>query len=94
MNVPFAGFGIKLLYWFCCWFHWWKHGSDKNPAGYIILDNRVFENFALAICKSFTNFWNCVLVNNNLWEKLVSWWPLIFDKGFKDTLVPYFYSWF
>ena len=42
--------------------------------------------------KALRRFATCVLVNNNLWEKLFSALEslITFDKRFKVTLVPFF----
>ena len=48
--------------------------SPRIPPDCIILDNCVFENFVLAdepFAKALRIFETCVLLNNNLCEKLV-----------------------
>ena len=65
---------------------------DKNPPDYIILAKWIFEIFILAVkpfVKALRIFETCVLVNNNLCEKLVSSSPIIFGKRFKVNWVPF-----
>ena len=60
-----------------------------TPPNCIILDNWVFQNFILAnepFAKALRLLGTCVLVNNNLCEKLVT----IFDERFKFPWVPFF----
>ena len=65
------------------------------PPNCTNLDNWVFENFILvdkSVAKTLRIFKTCVLVNNNLWGKLVSSLelPIKFDGRFKTTSVPIF----
>ena len=65
----------------------------RNPLDCIILDNWVFGNLISAdewIAKALRRFETCLLVNNNLWEKLVSSSPIIFDVILKTTSVSFF----
>ena len=67
----------------------------KNPLDSLILYNWVFDTFILAdepFAKALQSLKACVLVNNNLCEKLVSSLesPTTFDESFKDTSVPAF----
>ena len=64
------------------------------PPDSIILDNWVFENFLLAdkpFAKVLQIFETCVLVNNNLCGKLISFLklPINFDERFKLNSVPF-----
>ena len=70
-------------------------GLHRNPPSYRILYNWIFDNFILAeelFTKAWQSFETCVLVNNNLCEKLVSSLESLktFDKNFKVTPVPFF----
>ena len=65
-----------------------RNNLPKNPPDCIILDNWVFDNLILAdevFAETFWRFKTCLLVNNNLWGKLVSLSPIIFDDNFKTT---------
>ena len=68
--------------------------SPRTPPHSIILDKYIFENFILAdepFVKALGTFETCVLVNNNLCEKLVSSFelPIKFNPIFKVTSVPF-----
>ena len=68
----------------------------RNPPNCIILDNWVFDNLISVddlLAKALLRFETCLLVNNNLWGKLVSWFelPIIFDDNLKTTSVSFFY---
>ena len=67
----------------------------KNQPDFAILGNWVFDNFILAdepFAISLRSFETCVLVNNNLFGKLISSLesPIVIDKSFKVTSVPFF----
>ena len=65
----------------------------KNPPDCIVLDNWVFDNL-ISVDKWFEKalwrFETCLLVNNNLWGKLVSLSPTIFDDNLKTTSFSFF----
>ena len=65
----------------------------KNPPDCIILDNWVFENL-ISTDKLFANdlqrFETCLLLNNNLWGKLFSLSPILFDDNLNTTSVSFF----
>ena len=66
----------------------------KNPPDCPILCNLVFENFILAnelFHKALRIFETCILVNKNLYGKLVSSlkFPIKFDEKSKVTSVPF-----
>ena len=68
----------KLLF-YEFWINEWK---GRYQANCIILDNLFSENFKLAIepfARTLKIFENCVLVTNNLYGKLVSSSPIIFN---------------
>ena len=60
----------------------------RDPPDCIILDNWVFD-YLISVDKWFAKplrrFVTCLLVNNNLWGKLVSLSPIIFDDSLKTT---------
>ena len=65
----------------------------KSPPDCIILDNWVCDNFISVdkwFEKALRKFETCLLVNNNLWGKLVSLSPIIFDDNLKTTSVSFF----
>ena len=69
----------------------------RNPPDYIILDNWVFDNLISVdelFAKTLQRFATCLLVNNNLWAKLVSSseLPTTFDDNLKTTSVLFFIS--
>ena len=64
----------------------------RNPPDYIILDNWVFDNLTPVhelFAKTLGRFATYLLLNNNLWGKLVSSseLPIIFDDNLKTTSV-------
>ena len=69
-------------------------GEIANLPNCTILNNWVFQNFTLAdepFAKALQSFKICVLVNNNLLEKLLSLEiPATFDGRFKVTSAPQF----
>ena len=67
----------------------------RSPTNSTVLDSWVFEDFILAdrtFAKALQNVETCVLVNNNLYEKLVSSLdsPTTFDEIFEVTWVLFF----
>ena len=67
----------------------------KNPPDCIILDNWIFDNLKSVdelFPKALQTFATYILVNNNLWGKLVSSSELsiIIDDNLKTTLVSFF----
>ena len=89
--------GIKTL------FYIFYHGNPvfsnapsnlpRNPPGCIILDNSVFDNLISAnkwFAKALRRFATCLLVNHNLWGKLFSLLPIIFDDSLKTSSVSFF----
>ena len=67
----------------------------RNPPDYPILSNWVFDDFILAeelFTKALRSLETCVLVGNNLWEKLFSSLesPTTFDESFKITSVLFY----
>ena len=67
---------------------------SKDPPDCIILDNWVFDNFISAdkwFAKDLRRFETFLLVNNNLWVKLVSLWPIVFDDNLKTTSFSFFF---
>ena len=65
----------------------------RKPPDCIIFDNWVFDNLISAdelFAKDLRRFETCVLVNNNVWGKLVSLSPIIFDDNLKTTSVSLF----
>ena len=65
----------------------------RNPPDCIILDNLVFDNLISAdkqFAKALRRFATYLLVNNNLWRKLVSLSPIIFDDNLKTISVSLF----
>ena len=67
----------------------------ENPPNCTILDSWDFEKNLLVVkpfLKALQIFQTCVLVNNNLCEKLVSLLasPVIFDEKFRFTWVSFF----
>ena len=73
-----------------------SNGSNslpRNPPDYIIFDNWVFDNLISAdkwFAKALWRFEACLLVNNNLWGKLVSLSPIIFNYNLKTTSLSFF----
>ena len=70
----------------------------RNPPDGPILYIWVFDNFILAeelFTKVLRSFETCVSANNNLCGKLFSLLelPATFNKSFKVTSEPFFYSW-
>ena len=65
----------------------------RNPPHCIILDHWVFDNLISAdewFAKDLRRFATCLLVNNNLWGKLFSLSPIIFDDNLNTTSVSSF----
>ena len=67
---------------------------SNNQVIYLkILDNWVFKNL-ISIDKLFAKalriFTTCLLANNNLWGKLVSFSPIMFDDNLDTTSVSFF----
>ena len=65
----------------------------RNPIDCIILDNWVFDNLISVddlLAKALRRFSTGLLINNNLWEKLVSSSPTIFDDNLRTTPVLFF----
>ena len=65
----------------------------RNPPDYIILGNWVFDNLISVdkyFAKALRRFATCLLVNNNLRGKFVSFSPIIFDDNLKTTSVSFF----
>ena len=64
-----------------------------NPPDCTILDNWVFYNLISVddlLIKALRIFVTCLLVNDNLWGKLVSSLPIVFDDNLKNTPVSFF----
>ena len=73
-------------------FNNWPGNLPRSPPDYIILGNWAFENFISfdkSFAKVFCRFKTCILVNNNLWQKVVSSseLPIIFEDNIKTTSV-------
>ena len=65
----------------------------RNRTDCVILDIWVFDNLISVddlSAKALRRFATCLLVNNNLWGKLVSSSPIIFDDNLKTTSVLFF----
>ena len=67
----------------------------RNPPDWIILDNWAFDNLISVyelFAKALRRFATCLLVNNNLWVKLVSSseLPIIFYDNLKTISVLFF----
>ena len=65
----------------------------RNPPDCTILDNWVFNNLISVdylLATALRRFVTCLLVNNNLWGKLVSPSPTIFNGNLKTTPVSFF----
>ena len=67
----------------------------RNPSGYAILDNWVFDILILVddlLAKTLRRFPTSLLANNNLWGKLVAWpeFPIISDDTVKTKSVSFF----
>ena len=63
----------------------------KNTSDCTILCNWVFDNFILAdelFGKALQSLETCVLIRNNVWEKLLSSFATTFYQIFKVTSVP------
>ena len=76
-----------------------QRSLPRNPVGCTILSSWVFDKFILLdelFAKYLRSFETCVLVNNNLYEKLVSLLELqiTFDERFKITSVRFFFFMF
>ena len=59
----------------------------------MIIDNWVFDNVISVddlSAKALRRFETCLLVDNNLWGKLVSWLRIKFDNNLKTTSVSFF----
>ena len=61
----------------------------------LCLDSWVFDNYILSdelFAKALQSLENCVLIDNNLYGKLVSSleWPIIFDETFEVNSVTFF----
>ena len=73
-----------------------SNGPTSLPSNYpdcIILDISVFGNLISVddlSAKALWRFATCLLVNNDLWEKLVSSSLIICDDNFKTTSVLFF----
>ena len=72
-----------------------NNGPRRNTHDSIILDNWVFDNLISVdelFVKILQRLATCMLVNNNLWEKLVSSseLPIKFDDNLKTTPVLFF----
>ena len=69
----------------------------RNPPDCIILDFWAFHNLISLddlLAKALRRFETYLLVNYNLWGKLVLSSPTIFDDNLKTTSVPlFFYCW-
>ena len=64
-----------------------------NPPDCVTLDNWVFDHLMSVekwFAKALRRFAACLLVNKNLWGKLVSLSPIIFDDNLKTTSVSSF----
>ena len=60
----------------------------RTPPDCIILDNWVFNNLISVdkwFAKALRRFPTCLLVNNNLWGKLVSLSPIIFNDNLNNN---------
>ena len=74
----------------------YSNGSSnlpRNPPAFIILDNWVFDNLISVddfLAKVLQRFTTCLLVDNNLWGKLISLSPIIFDDNLKTIPVSSF----
>ena len=65
------------------------------PPDCIILDNWAFDNLISVddlSTKVLRRFETCLLVNNNLWGKLISSSPTMFDDNLRNTSVLVFYA--
>ena len=65
----------------------------RNLPDCTILDNWVFDNLISVddlLAKALRRFSACLLVNHNLWKKLVSPSPTIFDDNLKNSPVSFF----
>ena len=76
-------------------FSYGPRSLPRNPPDCIILDNWVFDNLISVdkwFAKALRRFATCLLVNSNLWGKLVSSseLPIIFDDNLKTTSVSFF----
>ena len=62
----------------------------RSPPNCAILDivSSILAYDLLA--KALRRVATCLLVNNNLWRKLVSWSPIIFDDNLKTTSASFF----
>ena len=68
-------------------------GLPTNPPDCVILDNWVFDNLISVeewFAKALRRLAACLLVNKDLWGKLVSLSPIIFDDNLKTTSVSFF----
>ena len=70
-------------------------GLPRYSPDYITLDNWVFDNLISVdelFAKALRRFETCLIVHNNLCEKLVSSLelPIIFDDNLKTILVLFF----
>ena len=76
-------------------FSYGSKSLPRNPAICIILDNWVFDNLISVdkwFAKALQRFTTCLLVNYNLWGKLVSSseLPIIFGDNLKTTSDSFF----
>ena len=64
----------------------------RNRPDYVIWDNWVFDSLISVelLAKALQRFGTCLLVNSNLWGKLVSLLPSIFDDNLKTTFDSFF----
>ena len=65
----------------------------RNPSNCIIFDNWVFDNLISIdelFAKALWIFETCLFVNNNLWGKLISLSPIMFDNNLNTTSVSFF----
>ena len=67
----------------------------RNPPDCTILDSWVFDNYIFSdkiFAKALQSLENCVLINNNLYRKLVPSLesPIIFDGTFEVSSVTFF----
>ena len=67
--------------------------GPRNPLDCTILDNWVFDKLISVqdlLEKALRRFSTCLSVSNNLWGKLVSSWPTIFNDNLKNSPVSLF----
>ena len=71
----------------------WPRSLLRSPPTCVILENWVFDNFMLVddlFAKALRRFSTCLLVNNDLWGKLISLSPTIFYDNLKTRPVSFF----